>query len=111
MSQSVLKKWVTLRLLLAGFLCLILLIPLALVQGLIEERQLRRNEAIREVTGKWGDSQTVVGPVLSVPVRWVVGTESGKNIYESGYLHCLPDSTHRLRRHSRRVFGIAEFTR
>ena len=91
MSQSVLKKWVTLRLLLAGFLCLILLIPLALVQGLIEERQLRRNEAIREVTGKWGDSQTVVGPVLSVPVRWVVGTESGKNIYESGYLHCLPD--------------------
>ncbi len=92
MSQSVLRRWVIFRLLLAGFLCLLLLIPLALVQGLVQERQVRRNEAVLEVTEKWGDKQTLVGPVLSVPIRWVIGTDKEKSIYESGYIHCLPDS-------------------
>jgi len=54
MSQSVLRNWILLRLFIAGVLCLFLLIPVALVQGLIEERQIRRNEAVDEVTGKWG---------------------------------------------------------
>jgi inner membrane protein len=92
MSQSVLRNWILLRLFIAGVLCLFLLIPVALVQGLIEERQIRRNEAVDEVTGKWGGDQTLVGPVLSVPLRWMVSTEKGKTVYESGYVHCLPDS-------------------
>jgi len=63
-----------------------------LVQELIEERQQRRNGAVQEVTEKWGASQTLVGPVLSVPARRVVGIERGQAVYQSEYIHCLPDS-------------------
>ncbi len=48
-------------------LILLLLIPLALLQGLIAERQQMRNTAQREVSAKWGQEQIVGGPVLSIP--------------------------------------------
>jgi len=56
---------------LAGILVLVLLmqIPLFMIRGLLEERHERRNEAVREITGTWGRSQTLVGPVLVVPYR------------------------------------------
>jgi len=38
-----------------------------MVQGLITERSERREEAVQEVSAKWGKSQTVTGPVLVVP--------------------------------------------
>jgi len=92
MSQSFLRSSIVIRLFVAGVLCLFLLIPVALIMELINERQARRNEAVQEVTQKWGGAQTLTGPVLTVPMRWVVGTEKGKNIYAAGNVHYLPDS-------------------
>jgi inner membrane protein len=92
MRQSILKQSMVLRVLTAGFLCLFLLIPVALVRGLIDERQARRDEAVREVTEKWGEAQTLIGPVLSVPLRRAVTTDKGRIVYESTLVHCLPDA-------------------
>jgi inner membrane protein len=53
-----------------GALVLLLLIPLGMVRGVLSERMNRRNEAVREVTSTWGESQNLVGPVLIVPYRY-----------------------------------------
>ena len=60
------------RLLVVGGLILALLIPLAMVDGVLRERKSRRNEAIREITASWGLDQILTGPVLIVPYRYTV---------------------------------------
>ncbi|UYQ93103.1 cell envelope integrity protein CreD [Chitinophaga horti] len=47
----------------------VLLVPLAMTEAMIRERSYRQEEAIREVSGKWGQAQTVTGPVLVVPYK------------------------------------------
>ncbi|HNL39574.1 MAG TPA: inner membrane CreD family protein, partial [Saprospiraceae bacterium] len=41
------------------FLVLVLLIPTFMVADLIHERESRQNEAIMEVSSKWGQQQTL----------------------------------------------------
>lgn len=48
-------------------LILILLIPTAMVRGLINEREATQEAAIVEVSGKWATGQTISGPYLSIP--------------------------------------------
>jgi inner membrane protein len=50
-----------------GLLALVLLVPASMVQGLIAERQARRNEAVGGIAEGWGKRQTVAGPYLAVP--------------------------------------------
>src|SRR5687768_14793787 len=57
----------TLRLLSVGFLVLLLQIPVAMISGLVRERQQRRDEAVMEVSSKWGNAQSITGPALVVP--------------------------------------------
>ncbi|MBW8685789.1 cell envelope integrity protein CreD [Chitinophaga rhizophila] len=52
---------------LIGILVLLLLIPASMTMELISEREQRQFEAKGEVSGKWGDSQTITGPVLVIP--------------------------------------------
>jgi len=52
-----------------GVLALLLLVPLAMVKSLLSERRARRIEAVADITKSWGDSQTLIGPVLVVPYR------------------------------------------
>lgn len=46
---------------------MLLLIPVSMVQDLIKERHERQEEAIKEVSDKWGSAQTLLGLVLTVP--------------------------------------------
>ncbi|KAB2814628.1 cell envelope integrity protein CreD [Phaeocystidibacter luteus] len=70
---STFSKWIresiSARVLFVGVLILLLLIPLAMVQDVIRERESRSNEAIREVSYKWGNAQTIGGPALIIPVQ------------------------------------------
>jgi inner membrane protein len=50
-----------------GLLALALLVPVLMIQGLIAERQARRNEAVTNIAEGWGKRQTVAGPYLFVP--------------------------------------------
>lgn len=62
-----------------------------MLTSLIRERQDVRNEAIREVSSKWGNRQTVGGPVLSIPFWINVKDEKGNTVQEKRFAHFLPD--------------------
>lgn len=57
------------RLLLIGLLILLLLIPLAMIEGRVLERESRRAEAAANIAQSWGQAQTLAGPVLRLPYR------------------------------------------
>jgi inner membrane protein len=61
---------VTLKLAWVLFLVLILLIPLGMIRGTLQERMARRNKAVQEITSAWGGQQVVLGPVLVVPYEY-----------------------------------------
>lgn len=50
-----------------GFLMALLLIPLAMVSDLVQERTAHREHARQEVARSHAGSQTLTGPVLHVP--------------------------------------------
>src|SRR6202008_2430443 len=59
-----------LKLLGVGALVLILLIPLAMITGVLSERLQRRNEAVADITSSWGREQNVIGPLLGIPYQY-----------------------------------------
>ena len=67
-----LKASIMVKLLSVGFLTLVLIIPAAMIQELIREREMTREEAALEVRQKWGGPQTIVGPLMVVPAVEVV---------------------------------------
>ncbi len=74
-----------------GFLILLLLVPTGMLQSLINEREQTRNTVVQEVSEKWGNAQTIAGPVLSVPVRSVIKDDKGKESVSVYYANFLPD--------------------
>lgn len=64
--QSIFQS-TTAKMLMVGFLTLILLIPLEFVKDLIKERSNRQQEVISEINDKWGESIYFYGPILKVP--------------------------------------------
>lgn len=53
-------------------LALLMLIPLLLVQGLVAERAGLRDAAVAQIASRWGEAQTVGGPLLALTYnqRW-----------------------------------------
>ncbi len=72
-----LRHSITARMLVVGFLFLILLIPLQFVKELIRERSQRKTEVTQEVNDKWGNEITLAGPILKIPYN----TYKEKRIY------------------------------
>jgi inner membrane protein len=85
-----------LRLLLIGFLVLLLLIPAAMIGGLVSERRSTRESAVGEVTSKWGRLQVIIGPALVVPYvqrRVELGNNGQKVVREqTHHLTVLPET-------------------
>ncbi|MDH5211850.1 MAG: inner membrane CreD family protein, partial [Betaproteobacteria bacterium] len=50
-----------------ALLALVLFVPVTMIQGLIAERQARRDEAVSGIAQGWGRRQTLSGPYLLVP--------------------------------------------
>ncbi len=57
----------TAKMMMVGFLTLVLLIPLFFVQDLIRERSKRKTEMVDEVTNLWGNDILFYGPALRIP--------------------------------------------
>lgn len=85
------KGSISLKLFTIGILILILLIPSRMILKLVDEREERMKEAIQEVSSKWGEQQTITGPVISVPYKAKVKTDKGEVSEEIYYAHFLPD--------------------
>ncbi len=81
------KNSITARMLMVGFLILILLIPLKSIEGLIRERSSRKHEVINEINEKWGNQVVLSGPILKIPYKTYTETikidqETGQSIKE-----------------------------
>ena len=81
----------TIKLFFVAMLTLMLLIPLAMIQSLIGERQNTRQEVVREITSKWGGEQTITGPCLVIPYE-EIRVEEKREIVERRNLLLLPET-------------------
>lgn len=63
------KTSISARMLIVGFILIILLIPLGFVKDLIRERGFRQTEVIKEINQKWGNQVTLYGPIIKVPYK------------------------------------------
>ncbi len=70
------KNRTFIKALIIGFLILIMLIPVSMVVNLVEEREQRQTEVVKEIGKKWASSQTINGPVMAIP--YLTYTDSGK---------------------------------
>jgi len=64
-----LKESVTVKLAFIGLLIILLLIPSALVQNLIQERSQRQDETEKQVSDQYSGEQLIQGPVLVIPYK------------------------------------------
>jgi inner membrane protein len=63
------KRTMTKKMLVIGGLVLLLLIPLMMIEGVVQERSSYRDEARRSIAQSWTGEQKVVGPLLVVPYK------------------------------------------
>ncbi|WP_200974958.1 cell envelope integrity protein CreD [Echinicola sp. 20G] len=59
---------VTLKLIVITILTLLMLIPSAMVQDIIREREALNDQAVKEVSSKWANGQQINGPILTIPL-------------------------------------------
>lgn len=83
------KTSIMLKMITIGFLIVILLIPESMIQSLIRERSYARDGAVNEVSNKWGQSQTITGPILTIPYESEV-FKDGKLRKVKQFAHFLP---------------------
>lgn len=93
--SSTMRESQTFRLVTVGLLVLLLQIPVSMIGGQIYERRERGEDAIQEVSSKWGNEQTIAGPALVVPYtyRWSETNTAGQVIVRNEPRHAifLPD--------------------
>lgn len=80
----------TAKLIIVGILIGICLVPSLFVLILLSERTDRQEEAKTEIAGKWGSSQLISGPILSVPYYKSSIDQQGVKHESSGVLNVLP---------------------
>ncbi|MGJ3234900.1 cell envelope integrity protein CreD [Marivirga sp.] len=86
-----LRNSVMLKLLTITILMLLLLIPSAMINDVISERQSLQQDAITEVSSKWANSQQINGPILTIPLLYEFEKE-GKVVESVVYQYVLPKS-------------------
>ncbi|MDR1678692.1 MAG: cell envelope integrity protein CreD [Prevotellaceae bacterium] len=84
-TQSLTFKGITI-----AVLILILLIPSAMIQNLIEERQERSRETVQKINDKWSRSQTLCAPLLLIPYTTEKLDKDKKAYYEEHTLYITP---------------------
>ncbi|MEL6252281.1 MAG: cell envelope integrity protein CreD [Bacteroidota bacterium] len=89
-ARSWARSSISLRIFTIGFLVLILLIPTAMVQELINERSYARDAAVREVSQSWSNAQEISGPYLNIPYVYYVVDEKGISREHTAVAHFLP---------------------
>jgi inner membrane protein len=90
--NSWMRNSLTFKLFTIGFLILILLIPISMIQSIINERKNLRDNATREISSKWGSDQAIGGPIISIPYRETLKNNDTKTEeVVTKYAHFLPE--------------------
>ncbi len=90
-TGDVIRNSVTVKILSIAILVLVLLIPKSMITSLMNERESRRNTVVQEIIHKWGESQTITGPFLSIPYKSFYKDKNDKIKFQILYLHLLPE--------------------
>ena len=78
---------------LIGVLTLLLIIPMMMIENLINERERTAENATDEVHQKWSSAQTVLGPVLTIPFKEVVRMDSDGKVEKTiSVVNVLPET-------------------
>jgi len=82
------NKNLTIKLGAIALLILLLLIPLLMIDGIIDDRQQRRDGVLEDIARSSSYSQQISGPVMVVPYRKVIRTwktreKTASNIWSS----------------------------
>ncbi len=85
-----LRASVTVKLLFIGFLVLLLLIPMGMIESVVYERNHLYFSAKQNIMNAWGRAQTVGGPVLTLPYRMTVSDDKGIERVRQSLAHFLP---------------------
>ncbi len=75
-----------------GALILLMLIPTVFVNNLVDERQSRQQEVVKEVKQGWATEQTVYGPYLFIPYQQKGKDINNKEIFVTKPLYLLPEN-------------------
>lgn len=70
---------------------LLLLIPTGMIKSLIKEREQTKDQAINEVSEKWGKEQTITGPFISIPYYHYGNNGNSRHQKKKSFVHILPD--------------------
>lgn len=88
------KNWfqnsITIKSIIVGVLILVLLIPAGMISNLIHERNSLRNSVVSEINYKWGNPQTIAGPIITIPYKTYYKHE-GKIKESIQHAYFLPD--------------------
>jgi len=90
LSLEKIRNSLTLKLILLGFVFLVLLIPLAMTGHQRSVRARRAAEAETEVSAKWGGRQTVTAPVMYIRLIRMLESKNGPT-EKRGCLCVLPE--------------------
>jgi inner membrane protein len=83
---------ITIKIITMVILVLLLLIPTAMIKSLITEREHRKQEVIDEIDSKWGNEQTITGPIISIPYKRYNTDDKQNSTYTICHIYFLPDS-------------------
>ena len=86
-----LRASVTVKLLFIGFLVLLLLIPMGMIESVIYERNHLYLSAKGDIMNSWGREQTIGGPVLTLPYRIPYTDDKGIERIRHSVAHFLPE--------------------
>ncbi len=94
--MSLLKHNIFLKIGIIAILILVLLIPATMLNQVILEREATQKKAIKEVSSKWANAQTITGPYLSVPYdryvkKWSEKDSTDVLVKFKEWLHILPE--------------------
>ena len=85
------KESVAFRIFIIASITIMLLVPLLMIQSLVDERQKYRHEAIGEIKKSWAGSQTVAGPVLTAIKKTEKQDKDGNKYMVEHRTNYLPD--------------------
>lgn len=89
--QTQLKNSPTLKVLLVLIITLILLIPAYRIEMLIAERQNLQTDVTNEISSKWGENQTLTGPIVTVPYIEIENEGTPNENRSTHHIFILPE--------------------
>ena len=69
----------------------VMMIPTLFINNLVEERQARQETVVKEVNGRWAESQTLAGPYIYLPYITTTQDAYNKPVEIKQHLLIIPD--------------------